>query len=132
MHKVNKQQYALKYFSKNDLIQRKMSKNIVRERNILVKLSHPFICNLKFGFQDDYNIYMALDLMLGGDLRFHTTRRKFSNEELIFIAAEISSALGYLHSLGIVHRFDCLIVGLTFLGISSRIMSYWMRRVTLF
>ncbi|KAJ9082391.1 hypothetical protein DSO57_1004960 [Entomophthora muscae] len=103
-HKVTKKQYALKYFSKNDLIQRKMSKNIVRERNILVNLSHPFICNMKFGFQDDYNVYMVLDLMLGGDLRFHTTRRKFSNDELVLIAAEISSALGYLHSLGIVHR----------------------------
>ncbi|KAI9298272.1 kinase-like protein [Neoconidiobolus thromboides FSU 785] len=103
-HKITKAKLALKYFSKEDLIKRKMSKNIIRERNMLEGLSHPFVCNLRYAFQDDYNLYMALDLMLGGDLRFHLHRRKFSEDELIFLAAEISSAIGYLHSKNIIHR----------------------------
>lgn len=48
---------------------------------------------------------MVLDLMLGGDLRFHLDRMGFINEDAVrFIMAELAIALDYLHSKGIVHR----------------------------
>ena len=61
--------------------------------------------NLRYAFQDDENLFMVLDLMLGGDMRFHLLDSgTFSSKQIIFYAAEIGSALEYLHDKGIVHR----------------------------
>lgn len=43
--------------------------------------------------------------MLGGDLRFHVNRKvPFTEEAVIFFAAELTSAITYLHARGVVHR----------------------------
>lgn len=48
---------------------------------------------------------MVLDLMLGGDLRFHLDRLGSLKEEVVkFYVAEMALALDALHSRGIVHR----------------------------
>jgi serine/threonine kinase 32 len=48
---------------------------------------------------------MIIDLMLGGDLRFHLEKTgPFSEEMVRFYTAEISMALTYLHGMNIVHR----------------------------
>ena len=63
------------------------------------------MCNLRFAFQDDENLFMVLDLMLGGDLRFHLVRLGSMKEEWVrFYVAEMALALGDLHKRGIVHR----------------------------
>jgi hypothetical protein len=47
----------------------------------------------------------VLDYVNGGELFFHLQReRKFSEQRARFYAAEIASALGYLHSLDIIYR----------------------------
>ena len=48
---------------------------------------------------------MVSDLMMGGDLRFHLNRRHFEEDAVTFWAAELTCALRYLHSSGIVHRY---------------------------
>ena len=48
---------------------------------------------------------MVLDLMLGGDLRFHLDRMGYMSEDAVrFLIAEMAVALDYLHRKGIVHR----------------------------
>lgn len=48
---------------------------------------------------------MVLDLMLGGDMRFHLLETgTFTSAQIIFYAAELGSALDYLHEKNIVHR----------------------------
>ncbi|KAF9926545.1 hypothetical protein FBU30_003872 [Linnemannia zychae] len=79
-------------------------RNILRERQILESLDHCFMVNMRFAFQDDEYMYMCMDLMMGGDLRFHMNRRAFGEDVVRFWIAEISSAVNHLHSLGIVHR----------------------------
>jgi len=104
-HKEKKQHYALKYINKMQCIKMKAIQNIMRERTILEEIEHPFIVNLRFAFQDDENMFMVLDLMIGGDLRFHLDRLGGFNEETLrFYCAEIACALNYLHNKGIVHR----------------------------
>jgi serine/threonine kinase 32 len=102
--KDSKKVYALKYINKRDCIRMEALRNIFRERNILERVDHPYVCNLRFAFQDDENMYMALDLMMGGDLRFHLERRTFGEDVVRVWIAELSSAINYLHAKDIVHR----------------------------
>ncbi|KAJ3110539.1 hypothetical protein HDU96_006494 [Phlyctochytrium bullatum] len=91
--------------------------NIIQERRLLEEIQNPFICNLRFAFQDDENLFMVIDLMLGGDLRFHLDRMGTFTEDMVrFCVAEVTLGLAYLHSKRIVHRdlkpdneFWCLI-----------------------
>ncbi|TPX31709.1 hypothetical protein SmJEL517_g05012 [Synchytrium microbalum] len=104
-HKGSNQIYALKYINKSKCIKMKAVENIVQERRLLEEINCTFVCNLRFAFQDDENLFMILDLMLGGDLRFHLDRMGCFKEDMVrFYAAEIACALDYLHSKRIVHR----------------------------
>ncbi|KAF9583717.1 hypothetical protein BGW38_008775 [Lunasporangiospora selenospora] len=96
--------YALKYIAKAQVIKMEAVRNILRERHILENLDHVFVVNLRFAFQDDEYMYMCMDLMMGGDLRFHMNRKTFNESTVRFWIAELSSAVNHLHSLGIVHR----------------------------
>lgn len=79
--------------------------NIIQERRLLEEIECPFVCNLRYAFQDDENLFMVLDLMLGGDLRFHLDRMGYMSEDAVrFLMAEMAIALDYLHRKGIVHR----------------------------
>ncbi|KAI5301497.1 hypothetical protein KEM56_001656 [Ascosphaera pollenicola] len=49
-------------------------------------------------------IYIVVDLMTGGDLRFHISRKTFTEEAIRFWIAELACALRYCHSQGIIHR----------------------------
>ncbi|KAI8850657.1 kinase-like domain-containing protein [Chytridium lagenaria] len=97
--------YALKYINKQQCVRMRAIQNIFRERAILEELSHPYIVNLRYAFQDDDNMFMVLDLMMGGDLRYHLDRiGGFREDAVRIMATELSSALNYLHKSKIVHR----------------------------
>jgi serine/threonine protein kinase len=50
------------------------------------------------------NRYMIIDLMTGGDLRFHISRKTFTEDTIRFWIAELGCALRYVHEQGIIHR----------------------------
>lgn len=106
-HKRDKRMYALKYINKVKCIKMRAVENIIQERRLLEEVNHPFICNLRFAFQDDENMFMVLDLMLGGDLRFHLDRKQDGLSEAMvkFYCAEVACGLSHLHSKRIVHRY---------------------------
>jgi serine/threonine protein kinase len=101
----SKMKYALKYINKRKCIKKQSVRNIFRERIILERCEHAFIINLQFAFQDDEHMFMILDLAIGGDLRFHLVRNGLLPEKTVRIyAAEVSSAISYLHANDILHR----------------------------
>ncbi|EPZ33161.1 kinase-like protein [Rozella allomycis CSF55] len=103
--KDDKKMYALKYINKEKCIKMKAVDNIIQERILLENLEHPFIVNMRYAFQDDENMFMVIDLMLGGDLRYHLDRQfNLPEKQVRFYAAEISEAIRYLHSNKVVHR----------------------------
>ncbi|KAI8879555.1 kinase-like protein [Backusella circina FSU 941] len=104
-HKGDKKRYALKYISKAKCIELNAVNNILTERKILEKVYHPLLVNLRFAFHDSEHLFMVLDLMLGGDLRFHLERLGHFNElQTRFFVANLILALDYLHKRNIVHR----------------------------
>ncbi|CAD8063714.1 unnamed protein product [Paramecium sonneborni] len=103
--KKNNKLYAMKVMSKAKIIQKKSITAVLNEKNLLTQLCHPFIVNMHSAFQDRENLYLLLDLLSGGDMRYHICKNKrFSEEEAQFFAACIILSLEYLHQQGIIHR----------------------------
>lgn len=47
-----------------------------------LKFYFRFIVNMNYAFQDNDNLYLVMDLLNGGDLRYHICRhKKFSEEQ---------------------------------------------------
>lgn len=104
-HKQTSELYALKYINKAKCVKMKAVPNVIQERRLLEEVDHPFIVNLRYAFQDDENCFFVLDLMLGGDLRFHLERLGSMPEDTVcFYVAQLSSGLAFLHEMGIMHR----------------------------
>jgi len=110
-HKKTKEIYALKYINKAKCIRMRAVENIIQERRLLEEVEFSLICNLRYAFQDDENLFMVLDLMLGGDLRFHLERAGPMQEDVVrFYVAEIALALDALHAKRIIHRYGSVTV----------------------
>ena len=56
------------------VIDRHSIKSIKYERELLSKLNHPFIVNMYFSFQDYEYLYLIMDLLNEGDLRYHISQ----------------------------------------------------------
>ena len=66
---------------------------------------HPFMTQLKYSFTTRDHIFFVMEYCNGGELFYHLSREHvFSESRTQFYAAEITSALGYLHSQNIVYR----------------------------
>ncbi|XP_076636019.1 serine/threonine-protein kinase 32A [Colletes latitarsis] len=97
--------YAMKYVHKGECVERGALKNVIREVEILSRLEHPCLVNLWFSFQDEEDLFMVSDLLLGGDLRYHIQQEVvFTEKSVLLFVAEIALALDYLQSHKIVHR----------------------------
>ena len=68
---------------------------------------------MTYSFYDRENLYLVIDLLTGGDLRYHLGKmRRFSETQtsyknsicIEFFAACILLPLTYLHKNGIIHR----------------------------
>ena len=89
--------------SKVKIIDKKSEKSIKAEREFLSKLHHPFIVNMNCAFQDYENLYLVMDLLTGGDLRYHFCRiRRFTEEETKFFTSCLLLGLEYIHNNNII------------------------------
>jgi hypothetical protein len=97
--------FALKMLKKSEIIRLKQVEHIKAEKAILSRIAHPFIVNLYSAFQDERNLYMTMEYVIGGEL-FSQLRKvgRFSNDTARFYAGEIVLALSYLHDRHIVYR----------------------------
>ncbi|XP_066498592.1 serine/threonine-protein kinase 32B-like isoform X1 [Hoplias malabaricus] len=100
-----KKMYAMKYMNKHKCIERDEVRNVFRELQIMQGLEHPFLVNLWYSFQDEEDMFMVVDLLLGGDLRYHLRQNiHFKEETVKLYICELALALNYLQSCHIIHR----------------------------
>ncbi|KAF2306627.1 hypothetical protein GH714_019897 [Hevea brasiliensis] len=97
--------YAMKVMRKDMIMEQNHVEYMKAERDILTKIDHPFIVQLKYSFQTKYRLYLVLDFINGGHLFFQLYHHGLFREDLARIyAAEIVSAVSHLHANGIMHR----------------------------
>ncbi|XP_040110754.1 serine/threonine-protein kinase 32C isoform X2 [Oryx dammah] len=75
--------YAMKYMSKRQCIERDEVRNVFRELEILQEIEHVFLVNLWYSFQDEEDMFMVVDLLLGGDLRYHLQQNVQFSEDTV-------------------------------------------------
>ena len=79
--KKAKKLFAMKEMSKARIITKRSVKSVMNERQILAQLKNPFIVNMYYAFQDRENLYLVMDYLSGGDLRYHICKNRRFNEE---------------------------------------------------
>lgn len=108
----NRRSYAMKEMSKCKVLAKKSVSSVMNERQLLEKIDSPFIINMRYAFQDKDNLYLIMDFLSGGDLRYHIGKMRRFNEEqtsaflLIpeFFVACIVCGLEDLNAMNIIHR----------------------------
>lgn len=92
--------------SKATIIDKRSESSINYERELLSKLKNKFIINMNYAFQDCYNLYIVLEYLTGGDLRYHLGKNQkgFNEEETKFFIACLVNALEYIHNNKVIHR----------------------------
>ena len=106
-HKRTGTAYALKMLSKREIIGHHQVEGVIREKNIMASLEHPFVVDLVSTFQDERSLYMLIALVQGGELFsvIHTeTRDGIPNGNSRFYAACILESLAHLHHRSICYR----------------------------
>ena len=63
--------YAMKEMAKARIISKRSVNSVMNEKKFLCQLNHPFLVNMQYAFEDRENLYLVIDLMSGGDLRYH-------------------------------------------------------------
>jgi len=106
MHtKDDNRPYALKCMRKGQVIALKQVEHVMNEKKLLEECDHPFLLRLAATFQDDNEIYMLLELALGGELfSVLRDRQKFDEPQGRFYASNVCSAFCYMHDKLIVYR----------------------------
>jgi serum/glucocorticoid-regulated kinase 2 len=72
-------EFALKEMSKARVMHKKSIESVMDELKLLQIIKSKFIVNAHYAFQDSDNLYLVLDLLLGGDLRYHLNKQKKFN-----------------------------------------------------
>ena len=75
------------------------------EKAILLEINHPFLVDMIWHHKDSNFLYMLFPYVCGGELfSYLRSTGRFGTKATQFYAAEIVSALDYLHGLSIVYR----------------------------
>jgi protein kinase X len=95
----------MKILMKKHIIKSKQIGHVRNENEIISMLQHPFVVNLVAAFSDDFNLYLVMEFVNGGELySLLQNRGKLSNEHARMYVGEVALAFYYFSQLNIVYR----------------------------
>lgn len=99
--------YACKKLDKKRLKKKNGEKMALLEKEILERVSSPFVVSLAYAFESKSHLCLVMSLMNGGDLKFHiysVGERGLDMSRVVFYSAQMTCGVLHLHSLSIVYR----------------------------
>ena len=104
-HRATNTYYALKTMSIKRVVDSKQVEHVRNEKNILMKIHHPFLVRVQWTTHTNTSLYLLLEYLPGGELfQLMRKREKFDAKTAIFYASEVLLGLDYLHHLDILYR----------------------------
>jgi protein-serine/threonine kinase len=90
-HNSNAKLYALKQIKKEYFREFKSLEGVLREKKIMVEITHdlPFTVKLEAAFESYRHLNFLLEFYPGGEMFFHLTFKKLSEEESKICFAQI-------------------------------------------
>jgi len=103
-HVLLRKEYAIKFLNPFLLDSEEIRGKFIQEARIGATLDHPNIVkvidiSIKAGM-----CFIVMEYIDGSDLSEMMERRRFTEDEIYYIAEQILSALDYAHSRGLIHR----------------------------
>lgn len=106
-HKKTGTAYALKQISKYKILKSGQQDSVLREKELLYLLHHPFLLHLVSSYQDSSHLYLLLPVIPGGELYSVLQKQGghgLSARNAAFYGACIIEGLGHLHQRSIAFR----------------------------
>ncbi|CAD8153295.1 unnamed protein product [Paramecium pentaurelia] len=104
----NQKIYAVKIFNKMKMKENEEEnqKSLWKEVHIMRQMNHKHIIKLREVYEDNYKVYVVIDLLNGGDLISHIEKQiKVYDESLVRkLVYNLLDALVYIHERKIIHR----------------------------
>lgn len=105
IHRLSNTIYAMKIIPKTPIIQNKLLRYILSEKNISIRLSHPFISKTYNSFQSKTRLYLLMQYCPFGDFGEYLLIEKRIEETIAkYFLCEIILAIEELHKNNIVYR----------------------------
>lgn len=104
--------FAMKSMFKDAMVAKNQVAHVAAERDVLAATgtasadaSAPWVVDLHYSFQDDVNLYLVMEFLVGGDMMTLLIKEDIFTEEAVrFFAAEAVLAIQSVHDLGYIHR----------------------------
>ncbi|XP_030633915.1 ribosomal protein S6 kinase-related protein [Chanos chanos] len=97
--------YAVKVLPKSEVLRHGALAQSKEEVIIQRQVRHPFLLSLQDCWQSQRNLFIMCDYCSSGDLyTYWMLTGHFGENEVRVFAAELGSALGFLHDFGVMHR----------------------------
>jgi calcium-dependent protein kinase len=105
IQKSTRELRAIKIINKFKLQSDESRKKVINEVLILRKLDHPHIVKIYEFYEDEFNLYVVMELCKGGELLDTIIKNGYLSEaDASVYMKQILSAVFYMHSQGIIHR----------------------------
>lgn len=104
-HNITHQPRAIKIINKFSIKSEEIRSRIMTEVTILKSLDHPNIVKIYEFHEDEFNLYLVMDICTGGELLEAILRKGHLDEDTAAgFMRQILSTLIYLHGQKIIHR----------------------------